>query len=417
MNTTVKEKYFLIIVIIAFINMFISGGIANNLTMYTLPVSSALGIARSDFSLCASIRGVVQVLSSMLSGFLFSKLGSRILIPASLIIGAIGYFIFSQSYTVGVLCVGYAILGIGDGICIINASVYVIGRWFHKNYGLILGLVSAATGIGGGVFGVILSNIVCASGWRTAFFVSAILYVALAVIIVVFMRDRPENIGLKPFGEGNTKGKKDNEIFEGYSEKQLFKKPNYYFFLFLIFLSCLLAYMTSSIVVPYFQDKGFSITEAATVNSVFLVVLAISKLVLGFLNDKLGAKLVAILSILSGTVGTFFLARVTGLFEGYFTTVPLSLFLTMAAVVPSLICTDLFGHRAGPKPALFATSAVSAANLFGAVISNSVYDKVGSYLPVLYTVCIGTLVVIIFWVLLFILATKEKRKLLAQESN
>lgn len=417
MNAKLKEKYFLVIVIITFINMFVAGGLANNLTLYTLPVSETLGITRSSFSLCVAIRGIMQVISSLASGYLYSKLGSRILIPASLAIGAIGYFIFSQSYTVGLLCLGYAILGIGDGICIINASVYVIGRWFRKNYGLFLGIVSAATGIGGGVFSVILSAIIDASGWRTAFFVSAIFYIALGLIIALFMRDRPEKMGLEPYGDGSKTAKKEKKVFEGYTEKQLFKKTTFYIYILLVFLSGLLAYMISSIIVPFFQDKGFSITEAATVNSAFLISLAVAKIALGFINDKLGAKVVALLSVFSGTVTTFFLTRVAGLFEGYLIMIPSGMFLTMAAVVPSFVCTDLFGHRAGPKPALLATSAISAAHLFGAVISNSVYDKVGSYLPVLYAVCIATVVISIFWTILFITTTKEKRKFLKQQEN
>lgn len=417
MNAKLKEKYFLVVVIIAFVNMLVSGGIANNLNMYTLPVSETLGITRGTFALCAAIRGIVQVFSSMVSGYLFSKFGSRIVIPASLAIGAIGYFILSNSYTVALLCMGYAFLGIGDGFCIINASIYVIGRWFHKNYGLILGIVSAATGIGGGIFSVVLSSIVEASSWRTSFTVSAVLYIALGIIIAVFLLDRPENIGLAPYGEGTVKNTKDKKFFEGYTEKQLFKKLNFYLFVFLVFLSSLLAYMVSPIIVPFFQDKGFSITEAATVSSAFLVSLAVAKIILGFINDKLGAKVVTFICVFSGTVATFFLTRITGLFAGYLTMIPLGTLLTMAAVVPSFICTDLFGHRAGPRPALLATTAVTVGNLFGSLISNSVYDKVGTYLPVLYTVCIGTLVILIFWAALFISAEKEKRKFLKQQEQ
>ena len=63
-----------------------------------------------------------------------------------------------------------------------------------------LGVLSAANATGQLIFLPVLASMVGAHGWRAAALVVAAAAVVVFAIVLVFMRDRPEDLGLRPYG-------------------------------------------------------------------------------------------------------------------------------------------------------------------------------------------------------------------------
>jgi sugar phosphate permease len=79
-------------------------------------------------------------------------------------------------------------------------AAIVATRWFDERRGLVVGALSAANATGQLVFLPSLARIVDDHGWRAATLVVAGAGVAVFVLVLLFMRDRPESIGLLPYG-------------------------------------------------------------------------------------------------------------------------------------------------------------------------------------------------------------------------
>jgi len=93
------------------------------------------------------------------------------------------------------------IVGAGCGI-IGNffLAALIAARWFHVRQGLVVGLLTAANAAGQLIFLPTLASLVTQAGWRVMSVVLAAIVAAFIPFIALLMRDRPEDLGLAPYG-------------------------------------------------------------------------------------------------------------------------------------------------------------------------------------------------------------------------
>ena len=91
-------------------------------------------------------------------------------------------------------------VGVGTGVTAMVLAVVVTNRWFEARRGVVLGFLSAANATGQLLFLPLLAQFIEKSGWRSA--AAVVAGVAAAVFLLVFflMKDRPEDVGSKPYG-------------------------------------------------------------------------------------------------------------------------------------------------------------------------------------------------------------------------
>jgi sugar phosphate permease len=93
------------------------------------------------------------------------------------------------------------IVGVGTGLTALVLGAIVSTRWFVRRRGLVIGLLTASNATGQLVFLPFGTWLVEVAGWRAALIPSVIGLIAAAVLVVLFMRDRPSDVGLAAFGE------------------------------------------------------------------------------------------------------------------------------------------------------------------------------------------------------------------------
>jgi predicted MFS family arabinose efflux permease len=76
----------------------------------------------------------------------------------------------------------------------------IANRWFVTRRGLVMGLLSASTATGQIQFLPILAFVATVAGWRAVSWTVALVALALVPILLLFMRNAPEDIGLRPYG-------------------------------------------------------------------------------------------------------------------------------------------------------------------------------------------------------------------------
>jgi sugar phosphate permease len=98
------------------------------------------------------------------------------------------------------------LVGTGTGVTSMVLAAIIANRWFDERRGLVLGVLSAANATGQLVFLPVLASLVTARGWRAAALLVAGAAAFVFVIVWFFMRDRPEDLGLLPYGRTGASG-------------------------------------------------------------------------------------------------------------------------------------------------------------------------------------------------------------------
>ena len=412
MKEKIVKHYYWVIAFAALTVMTVAGGIINCRSgVFMIPVTESLGISRGDFSLAMSIRGMVGFVLSLISGVLYIRLGYRKVVSIGMLIMAVGMGMHAVSDGMAIVCVAAVLEGI-NSLCISTGAPRLIGNWFHGRYGLVMGIVSAGTGLGGSLFGIILSKSVSAAGWRVGYWVAAAFLVATALIVWLLVRNRPEEMGLRPYGEGQlqTKRKKEHaDHWEGYSMAELKKKPVFYLAILGTLLACTCTYMAFYVVMPHVQDCGMSADTAATVNSVVMLGLTGAKLVFGYMCDKIGVKATTLIAMIAGVISLWMLAEITGPTSAYIAAAIYALSLTLNGIAPPMLELSLFGYRASVSAAGIFLGMLSAASMIATPVCNYLRDAIGSYRPIFRVSAVVLLGVTVLHLVIYAMANKDRK--------
>jgi MFS family permease len=77
----------------------------------------------------------------------------------------------------------------------------LIGNWFKKRTGTVLGIAMSFSGIGTAIFSQLFTFFISNYGWRTAYVIVAIIMAVLVLPWTIFVfRYRPADMGLTPYG-------------------------------------------------------------------------------------------------------------------------------------------------------------------------------------------------------------------------
>lgn len=381
----IKQHYHWLVAFLVFLEMIIFGGLINSASIYIRPISASLSVTTTGYAVAMMPYTVSCFVGTSLSGFFFSHFGYKKTAICSLIIVGLSLLLTAASQNLTMFCFSKILFGIGYGACFTAGSVRIVRDWFRKHQGLILGAVSMATGLGGSLMTILLANTIQKSGWRAANILAAVLIAVIAVLYLL-LKDRPEQMGLKPYGYGELPktGKKLSRYHEGpdLPLKQQLRRPLFYMMCACVLGSCVCIYTSTSFISPHFQSQGYTPEQAATFQSVHMLALAIVKLIVGFLHDKFGVKPVMIGCMLCAVEGQLALGMSNDPTVCMIAVIMLGGGLCMSSIMIPLIATPLFGHKACLQLNGIFLGLSSFSALFSSPISSMCYDRFGVYSPV-----------------------------------
>lgn len=417
MKDKIRSNYHWVIAVVVLIEMLVWGGIGNNINgLFVIPVTESLGVSRGSYSLVMSLSSLMGFVSTMVSGMLFMQFGYKKLVVAGLVAASAALcFLFGSGKNLATLGFGVAIYGLCGGLCSTAGMTKIIGDWFHKKRGLVLGLVSSATGFGGSLFCVLLTNVTQHHGWRMAYRAAGVFALVTAVLLLLTIKNRPDDLKLRPYGEGQLPTKKrhrggHSEVnWPGFSLPELLRKPTFYLMMAVTLLSCLSMYMAFYIVVPHMQDRGLTADQAATVQSVMLLGLSVAKILSGLLCDIIGPKWVTALCMVFGIVGMWLMADVTQMTAALIIISIYTMSLPLTTITVPLLTTELFGYRAHDTAVGLLLSMVSVGGMIASPVINLMYDAMGSYQPGLKVAAVLGVVILALYEVLYFLAKRDKR--------
>jgi len=299
------------------------------------------------------------------------------------------------------------VYGVMIGLGAMTGGVLVaqtgINRWFNRRKGLAITLVHTGGTFGGFAAARVLDKVIRASGgnWRAGWWLIALLSTACTILAVVFVRERPADLGQLPDGEvaepagaqvspanaaSHTAARGVYKATDDWSFGEAVRTPALWLYILALlgFSAGYPLYLAHGVL--HLRDLGYSPEAAASSISIMLLSALFGTLFFAGIADRAEPRIAwAVGSIVfaagmllamhaSGTVGLYLYAILLGASFG-------TMFSAMM-VLPA----NYYGVKAYPAVISFAMVIGTSAGAAGEVIAGIVFDRVGSYTPVFYCV-------------------------------
>ena len=134
-------------------------------------------------------------------GFLVDSLGARKTVTIGTLLAAIGSIMFGLAPTVFLVFLGRFIVGVGVSVVFISI-LKIQSQWFKESeFGTMSGITSFVGNIGGIIAQTPLVWLVAAITWRMSFVAIGVVSFIMAILIYVFVRNTPEELGFPSIAE------------------------------------------------------------------------------------------------------------------------------------------------------------------------------------------------------------------------
>ncbi|MCL2757015.1 MAG: MFS transporter [Coriobacteriia bacterium] len=367
-----------------------------------------LSITMAQFNTGVSLCTVVAIFASLAFGALIDKVSSKLLGSFTVIITAIVLLLFSFTTKLW----GFYVLCIVAGMIVVAGTRLLVSvlttNWFTERRGLAVSIALAGSGFGGVILSPVTTKIIVAYDWRVAFLVLAVIALVASLPIVIFsFRNRPSDKGLLPYGlnpqeqarklakaaKPNAKIKKiiDFPVTVSIGLKVLIKNPGFWllivgFVAMGIVNGAIITNSITNMTSVVLDDTeivlgGHSSEWAGNVWAVYLGVVIVAKIFLGFIYDQWGLKVGTIVGTATCIVASIALCFPATFWGPILAAVAFGFGTCMGTVSPPVMVAKEYGK----KDLGMVVGIVTAFELFGAaigaVVSGVLFDNFFSFTP------------------------------------
>jgi MFS family permease len=193
--------YAWVVAAVIFITLLAAVGIRATPSVLIVPLEHAFGWSRGVISFAIALNIVLYGLMGPFAAALMQQLGIRrtVLLALALLAVSAGASAFMTSAWQLVLTWGLAI-GLGSGVTALVLGATVVNRWFAKQQGLVMGVITASTATGQLVFLPMLAAVAEKAGWRPVVWIVALAAAAMIPIVALLVPENPSDVGLEPYG-------------------------------------------------------------------------------------------------------------------------------------------------------------------------------------------------------------------------
>lgn len=385
---------------VTFLVLLASAAFRSSMGVMVVPFETDFGWSRSAISLAVSVNLVLYGITAPFAAALMERFGIRQVVVVALGLISLGTgltLVMNASWQLVILWGVFVGLGVGSTALVFGALI--ANRWFVHRRGLVMGLLGAAWATGQLVFLPIITRIIEHNGWRYASLLIALLSLALIPLAWLVLRDRPADVGMRPYGatgEPSEEERSVNATHSGWKAARtaidgliIGMRSRAFWLLAGTFFVC--GWTTNGIIsthfVPAAHDHGMTATTAAGLLAIVGIFDLIGTIGSGWLTDRFDPRyLLAIYYALRG-IALLGLPLILGPNIDPPLVVIMILFgLDWVATVPptAILSSRIYGRELGPIIFgwVFAAHMVGAA--FAAAVSGVIRDTAGDYATAWY---------------------------------
>ena len=363
--------------------MLTIGSTMNSFGMYVLPASEDLGLTRANANtglilINLGMAALAPIVGRMLDVYPIR----RIMFAGALVFGAsfvilglsrnvwLSAFALAIPLPLGIACVGHL------------AMTTVVARWFEAQRGRALALAMMGMSLGTVVMAPTIGLLIGKLGWRMCLIVLGVVFTAIFLALVLFIRERPGPNDIEPgSAQAASAGQAAPLQLAGkpLAMMELLRMPIFWVLSLSVAMTLSVLQTTVISIVPIAQDAGISVTKAATLLSVLGAMSVAGKLLLAVIGDRIDR--VKTLALIFCFLALSCAALLMGNSFGILMFCAALQGLSAAAITPVFMA--LLADRLGP--ASFGTANGAAAlimSICGALtvrLGGEIFDRTGSY--------------------------------------
>jgi MFS family permease len=355
-----------------FLMLFFVQGARTVIGVMFKPVIAELSLSRSALSLAAFVNMTVFAATLTLIGRYYDRYGAKRVLLLSTILLAIGYIGVARVHSLWSFIFLYGILAaIGFGGTSIPLFAALISRWFFRSRGLAISLALA-----GGCLGQYV--LVPLSG-------SAIL-VANLLLIHFFIKEKPEDLNLKPYGWAAPRGPStgiatpvlDSDRPDS-GLRDAMRTASFWFYLIVMFVCGGGDYLVITHLIPMVTDSGISAVTAGKMLGWSGLFSLIGVLATGPVVDRFGNKMPVVVTFMLRTIIFIMIYRYQTLLSYYIFAVAFGFTMLITAPITTTLVGRLYGFTYIGVITGFITTVHHFSGGLWAYLGGVIYDGFGSY--------------------------------------
>ncbi len=333
-------------------------------------VQAEFGVARGDASLPYTMTMVGFALGNVLIGRMIDRSG---IVPPMLFSAAclvIGHAVGAMAPSLFVYAMMQAVVGFGAAATF-GPLIADISHWFSKRRGVAVAAAACGNYLAGAIWPLLMQVTLPTEGWRFTYIAIAAICFVLIPPLTYFLRRRPPH-QTAAIGTQSADPLPPRSIDLSPRALQML--------LAVAGLGCCVAMSMPQVhIVAYCVDLGYGVARGAEMLSLMLVGGIASRLVSGFLADRIGGVKTLLIGSVLQCLALFAYIPFDGLVSLY--VVSLVFGLSQGGIVPSyaIIVREYLPARQAGSIVGLVIMATIVGMAFGGWLSGYVYDLTGSY--------------------------------------
>lgn len=388
-----------VIVVLAGLSHFFSGpGQTYSNAIFIDYYIEEFGWSRSTVSGIYSSATLLAGFLLFIIGRMIDKVGARkMAVTVSLILAAASIY---NSFVVNwvMLFIGFfaiRLFGQGSMTLVPNA---LVPQWFIQKRGRALGLAALGGMIGSAAFPLINVWLIEAYGWRATWqILGASIVLIFTPLAFFFIRNRPEDIGLRP-DNGPSEGEDPQKPLSSdisWTVKEAKKTRTFWLLLFCVVVPALVNTGMTFHLVSIFSIQSLAPETAATVLSLMAIIGFPVTFLAGYLLDKIRVQWM-LAFVFAGEIASIFLLKEADIFSGAILfAVVWGFMLGIERVTLSVIWPNYFGRQYLGSITGISMAFMVVGSALGPLPFGLFYDFFGGYKEVLWAIMIFPLLGIV----------------------
>ena len=360
------------------------GGSQYSFGHFVEPIKESFGWSTTEITLSLSMLALGNFFSPFI-GMLLDRHGSRNIMSFSLAV-------FGVSYLARVFMTGiwhWYFLSVIQALSVVGSAALppgkLIGLWFPKNRGKVLGITVMGNNFGGMVIQPLVALLISLYSWKMGY--TAIGILALLAAIYSFFIVRNPSLTL----EASTSQKRtsvDEKLSEtiptGYTLGNVLKMRSFY----AIVVGVMCGAFTYSALLPqvssHLIDNGITPATASIAVSLFATCGMAGKFLFGIFSDRYGSRLATIIDLAGQSVFAALLVYAGNGLPVWLIVPVMGFFLGAFGALYNLLVIDSFGVKHFGTIMGFVSIAIAVPAFVGPIIAGKSFDLTGSYGPAFF---------------------------------